>query len=140
MFLEIVSSRDSSTLDGIMLRNVLPGTTIWTDSWRGYGNLGNIGFIHSTVNHALNFVILYGVHTQSIESVWSHIKRAVKKKNGLSGKLWDKHFIEAVWKWQRAKESGSFCCGKRLPISIHEKLIAIVPFCCSLPSNEVISM
>ncbi|PIO62135.1 hypothetical protein TELCIR_16321, partial [Teladorsagia circumcincta] len=63
-----------------MLRNVLPGTTIRTDSWRGYGNLANIGFVHETVNHAHNFVDpTTGVHTQRIESAWAHIKRAVKK-------------------------------------------------------------
>ncbi|PIO75150.1 hypothetical protein TELCIR_02810 [Teladorsagia circumcincta] len=106
MFIEIVSNRDKQTLEEIILRHVLPGTTVWTDSWRGYRNLANIGYVHRTVNHSQNFVDpISGVHTQRIESAWSHIKRLIKKKNGLPGELWDDHFFEALWKWQRKDDT-----------------------------------
>ncbi|VDO25063.1 unnamed protein product [Heligmosomoides polygyrus] len=86
IFVEITSRRDSATLDDIVTRHDLPGTIIHTDSWRGYGNLNNLGYIHRTVNHNQNFVDPNtGVHTQAIESAWSHIKRAIKKEERIQG-------------------------------------------------------
>ncbi|VDO19322.1 unnamed protein product [Heligmosomoides polygyrus] len=36
--------------------HVLPGTVIYTDSWKGYSNLKYLGFTHYTMNHNENFV------------------------------------------------------------------------------------
>ncbi|PIO57925.1 hypothetical protein TELCIR_20654, partial [Teladorsagia circumcincta] len=44
VFPEVVENRDGPTFDAIMLRNVLAGTAIRTDCWRGYGYLANNGF------------------------------------------------------------------------------------------------
>jgi hypothetical protein len=48
--------RTREALEDIILANVEIGSMIFTDEWRGYNNLENIGYIHQTVNHSLNFV------------------------------------------------------------------------------------
>lgn len=52
----VVANRSMPVLDRIVRLHVLPGTTIRSDLWRGYNNLGNIGYDHQTVNHSQNFV------------------------------------------------------------------------------------
>lgn len=109
IFVEITSSRDSTTLENIITKHVLPGTIIYTDSWRGYSNLSNLGYIHKTVNHSEHFVDpTSGVHTQRIENTWSNIKRLIKRRNGLKGALWDDNFLEAVWKYKHNNDDRLF--------------------------------
>jgi len=71
-FLKLVSQRNESTLRNIILENVQPGTTIITDSWRGYNtcNLESNGFKHFKVNHSKTFVnpTNMNINTQRIES------------------------------------------------------------------------
>ncbi|VDO93287.1 unnamed protein product [Heligmosomoides polygyrus] len=107
VFVEITGTRDAATLEAIISRHVIPGTTIHTDCWKGYSNLENLGYIHKTVNHRKTSLIRLREHTHK-ENTWSHIKRYIKKKNGLKGAFWDDHFLEAVWKWQHNTEPKLF--------------------------------
>ncbi|KCZ79434.1 hypothetical protein H312_03175 [Anncaliia algerae PRA339] len=50
VFFVEVFHRTSETLKAIFLENVLPGTTIITDEWRGYWGLEGLGYFHATVN------------------------------------------------------------------------------------------
>ena len=56
LFLTMVKQRDKETLLGIIKKHDRPGTTIFTDSWRGYLGLSACGFLHFMVNHKKNFV------------------------------------------------------------------------------------
>lgn len=90
IFVEISSTRDPATLDSIIAKHVLPGTTI-----------GNLGFVHNTVDTQEQKATdpSPGVDPQGIEAAWSAIKRAVKKY-GLKGALENDRFLESVWRWQ----------------------------------------
>lgn len=58
-------------------KNVQPGTHINSDSWKAYTTLPEQGFGHATVNH-MKYEFTNGfVHTQNIESAWSHFKRSI---------------------------------------------------------------
>lgn len=55
-----------------------PGSVIITDCWKGYVSLDKAQWSHLTVYHFCNFVDPEtGAHTQSIESMWSHLKRSL---------------------------------------------------------------
>ena len=56
LFLSMVKQRDKETLLGIIKKHVRRGTTIFTDSWKGYLGLSSCGFLHFMVNHKKNFV------------------------------------------------------------------------------------
>lgn len=74
--------RSSTHLNQIILENVELGTIIYTDKWKGYNDLNDLGYFHYTVNHKTNFVDpTSGVNTQKIEGYWSVVKRWLKKKN-----------------------------------------------------------
>ena len=55
-FLVAVPRRNAETLLPIIQQYVRPGTTVCSDLWRAYNTVGNLGYQHLTVNHAVNFV------------------------------------------------------------------------------------
>jgi transposase-like protein len=78
LFMLPITQRNVSNIDQIIKRYVKPGTTIYTDCWKGYNNVKNIGYTHKTVNHSKHFVDpITKVHTQSIESTWGAFKRGL---------------------------------------------------------------
>uniref|UniRef100_A0A0N5BBT9 DDE_Tnp_IS1595 domain-containing protein n=1 Tax=Strongyloides papillosus TaxID=174720 RepID=A0A0N5BBT9_STREA len=57
---------------------LLPGTTIRTDCWKAYAQLGRYGYIHETVNHSLHFRYPETrVHTNTIEGTWLGVKLGI---------------------------------------------------------------
>ena len=50
-------------------RWIKPGSTIYSDCWKSYLHVGEIGYWHGTVNHSHNFVnpLNPAFHTQFIE-------------------------------------------------------------------------
>ncbi|KAI1306722.1 hypothetical protein HDE_00971 [Halotydeus destructor] len=46
------NKRDKSTLESVIVQHVAPGSTIWTDAWRGYLGLPGHGYGHEFVNHS----------------------------------------------------------------------------------------
>ena len=73
--------RNQGTLLRIIQRYVAPGTTVITDKWKGYTNLGNHGYVHLDVNYSQNFVDpLTEAHTNSIEGMWTRVKNRVLRR------------------------------------------------------------
>lgn len=73
--------RNSKKIDAIIEKYVEKESTIYTDMWRGYKNLSNLGYNHKTVNHSENFLnpIDRDIHTQKIEVTWRWLKNYLKK-------------------------------------------------------------
>ncbi|VDO18692.1 unnamed protein product [Heligmosomoides polygyrus] len=93
IFAEITTKGDPVTLDSILTKHILPGTTI-----------GNLGYVHNTVDHHGGLDDSFSdVHSQGTENAWSLVKRTVKKF-GLKGALEKDRFLESVWKWQHQNE------------------------------------
>lgn len=74
-FLVPVRDRTAETLTGLINEWIEPGTTIVSDCWGGYKSIRQAGYEHLTVNHTIGFKDeLTGANTNSIESVWKHVK------------------------------------------------------------------
>jgi transposase-like protein/predicted RNA-binding Zn-ribbon protein involved in translation (DUF1610 family) len=65
------------TLEGIVNENVASGSTITTDESRSYSGL-RFGYDHGTVNHSAEEYVRGVHHVNTLESHWSHFKRAIK--------------------------------------------------------------
>jgi hypothetical protein len=77
-----VFSRNRDVLSSVILENVEVGTTIYTDEWRGYCDLTELGYIHLTVNHRRNFVDPFtGANTQLIENSWHLFKKNLRERS-----------------------------------------------------------
>ena len=97
-FLQMEDRRDAATLLPIIQNVLLPGTTVHSDQWRAYNNVG-LHFTHRTVNHSLHFVDpVTGVHTQTIESYWAKCKKRLKNMHGTTLDMLPGYLDEFMWR------------------------------------------
>jgi len=73
-----IPNRKAYVLERTIERNVTRGSTVSTDEWIGYQNLGPMGYTHGTVNHSKDEWVDGIHHTNSIEGHWSQLKRSIK--------------------------------------------------------------
>ena len=58
-------------------KHVSPKARVFTDQYAGYIQLKKLGYAHYSVNHAKLQYRRGDTHTQTIENVWSHLKRGI---------------------------------------------------------------
>ncbi|MBI1999022.1 MAG: IS1595 family transposase [Parcubacteria group bacterium] len=102
VFTEIVPDCKKKTLQALILGKISSDTVIYTDGWRGYNGLVDVGYDrHFRVNHGKNeFSKGNGVHINGIESFWSFTKRRLNKFNGVK-KNFNLHLKECEWRWKK---------------------------------------
>jgi transposase-like protein len=74
---DVIDSVDEVNLTRFVQARVAEDSTVFTDSFGGYNGLNWAGFRHDSVNHNKEFV-KGKVHTQTIEGLWSYIKRKIR--------------------------------------------------------------
>ena len=100
-YMELIPQRDTTTLLPIIQQHVLPGTTIWSDQWAVYNNVGSLPGVagHGVVNHSLHLVDpTTRVNTQTVESYWSRVKTKFKRMMGVSSAQLALHLDEFTWR------------------------------------------
>lgn len=75
--INIIRYVDEVNLTRFIQQRVKEDSIVYTDGFGGYNGLNWAGFIHDFVNHNKQFV-RGKVHTQTIEGLWSFIKRKIK--------------------------------------------------------------
>ena len=96
-FVEVVENRTAETLHDLISKHIATGSIVYTDLWRGYIGIENLGVTHGTVNHSQNFVDpTTGVHTNTIEGLWNGIKRQIPARN--KNKKITNHLLEFIWR------------------------------------------
>ena len=74
----VVSARDKVSMKGVILSNVLPGSTIQTDEFGGYKDIDQSGYNHVKVNHKLGeYARKDGAGVNGIEAFWAQLKRGI---------------------------------------------------------------
>lgn len=58
-------------------KNIDKNATIMTDSYAGYTQLSKYGYHHFAVNHGASEYVRGEIHTNTIEGVWSQLKRGI---------------------------------------------------------------
>ena len=76
----LVQDRKASTINKLVTDNVLPGSTIYTDGWRGYIPLGK-EYQHFSVDHSSREFVRGDAHTSNIDNLWGRIKRNLRKEH-----------------------------------------------------------
>jgi transposase-like protein len=76
--LQVIAARDRATLHAWIKKNVDDKTeVIYTDDWAPYLGIGDEDTRHETVNHSAKEWVRGLVHTNTVENVWSLLKRSV---------------------------------------------------------------
>ena len=72
------NKRDAPTLLPLISRWILPGSIVYTDEWAAYNGLTAAAYTHHSVNHSIQFVDpSTGVHINTQEGLWAHVKKSV---------------------------------------------------------------
>jgi transposase-like protein/IS1 family transposase len=72
----VVPNTKKRTLEPLVRKYIKEGTTICTDEWIAYENLGK-WYIHKVVNHRKKQYVNGEATTNRIENVWSHLKKMI---------------------------------------------------------------
>ena len=99
---EVVTDTTSGTVQGVVRRNVAPGSLLFTDEHRAYRGLVK-DYAHLTVNHSRGEYVRFGVvHSNSIESVWALLKRQIIGiHHFVSPKHLARYVDEMTWRFNR---------------------------------------
>jgi transposase len=101
VYTEIVPNCKRKTLRQIMTKKIDPKSIIFSDSWRGYDGLVDVGFNkHFRLKHKEHQFSYHQVHINGIESFWSFTKRRLTKFNGTK-KNFAFHLKECEWRWNK---------------------------------------
>ena len=103
VFTELIPDCKKKTLQKLILGRISRESVIYSDGWRGYNGLVDVGYDkHYRVHHGNNeFARPGGIHINGIESFWSFTKRRLRKFNGLSKYTFDLHLKECEWRWKK---------------------------------------
>ena len=100
VYTEIIPNCSKKTLDPIITGKIDKSATIYSDGWRAYDSLVDVGYDkHFRVNHGKNeFSKGQGVHINGIENFWSFTKRRLAKFNGVK-KHFKLHLKDCEWRY-----------------------------------------
>lgn len=74
----------SATIRPLVEQMVRQGAKVYTDSYDIYHFLGQAGYQHATVNHSAGEYARGEVHCNTMESVWSWLRQAIRTYRGVS--------------------------------------------------------
>ena len=106
VYTEIVPDTQKSTLQAIIRGKVSIESIIYSDGWRGYNGLVDVGYDkHFRVNHGENEFAVGHNHINGIESFWSYAKIRLVKFRGLSKDSFNLHLKECEFRFNnRSKD------------------------------------
>ena len=94
----IIKNASADVLIPIIRKNVVSGSVVYTDKWRGYCSLPEYGYHHATICHAQNFAV-GNIHVNGIENFWSQAKRHMRRFNGIPPQAFPLFLAECVWRF-----------------------------------------
>ena len=110
-YMEIVEKRDAATLLPIIERVIQKGSIIYSDEWKAYSKIKNLGFKHMTVNHSQNFVgPNTNFYTQNVESYWNKQKNRIRKMQGCRRSSLNMYLKEYMWRDRFSKNTFEALC------------------------------
>jgi len=103
---ELVSGVEKEDLQPRIEKQVKRGSTVCSDTWRGYTGIASKGYVHRLVNHSKNeYSDLKGNHINGLEGFWGYLKRKLSAKGGIRRKKLHLYLGEYVWRYNHRKLS-----------------------------------
>ena len=101
---EIVDDVGSETLQTIIKKHVRKGSTICSDTWKGYTGIATKGYVHRLVDHQKEYANK-GIHINGLEGFWGYLKRRLVAKGGIRRERLGLYLGEYVWRYNNRKLS-----------------------------------
>jgi len=100
VYSEIVPDCSKATLQAIIRGKVEPESIIYSDGWRGYNGLVDVGYgKHLRVDHGRNEFARGKTHINGIEGFWGFAKSRLTRFRGMSKKTFYLHLKECEFRF-----------------------------------------
>lgn len=97
---ELIEGVEAEDLQPRIVKKVKKGSTVCSDTWRGYTGIAAKGYVHRLVNHSKHeYSDRKGNHINGLEGFWGYIKRRLSARGGIRRKKLHLFLGEYVWKY-----------------------------------------
>jgi len=102
---EVVPDVEAKTLMPLISRQVKPGSTICSDTWKSYTGIAAKGYVHRLVDHGKKeYADRQGNHINGLEGFWGYLKRRLAAKGGIRREKLPLYLAEYVWRYNHRKQ------------------------------------
>ena len=106
VYTEIVPDCSKATLQGIIRGRVDLDSVIYSDGWRGYNGLVDVGYgKHLRVDHGRNEFARGRTHINGIEGFWGFAKSRLTRFRGMSKQTFYLHLKECEFRFNHRREN-----------------------------------
>ncbi len=103
---KVMDKTEAVDLQPLIEKQVRKGSTICSDTWRGYTGIASRGYVHRLVEHAKNeYSDKKGNHINGLEGFWGYLKRKLAAKGGIRRERLSIYLGEYVWRYNHRKLS-----------------------------------
>ena len=100
VYTEIVPDCSRASLQGVIRRKVSLASVIYSDGWRGYNGLVDVGYgKHFRVDHAKDEFARDRAHINGIEGFWGYVKTRLVKYRGMHPHSFTLHLKECEFRF-----------------------------------------
>ena len=104
VYAKIVDDAESKTLLPLIRKQVKRGSTINSDTWKGYTGIASHGYVHRLVKHSEGqYSDNKGTHINGLEGFWGYLKRQLAAKGGIRRDRLGLYLGEYVWRYNHRK-------------------------------------
>jgi transposase-like protein len=97
---ELIEGVEAKDLQPRIEKQVKKGSTVCSDTWRGYTGIAAKGYVHRLVNHGkYEYSDRRGNHINGLEGFWGYLKRKLAAKGGIRRKRLHLYLGEYVWRY-----------------------------------------
>jgi len=102
---KVVPDVKSKTLLPMIERHIANGTTVFTDELPSYNHVANLGYAHEIVQHCAKQYVSGVAHVNTIESLWSTIKRGIDGVNHSVSPLYLQGYLDTyIYRYNHRKD------------------------------------
>lgn len=97
---KVIDKTEAIDLQPLIEKQVRKGSTICSDTWRGYTGIAAKGYVHRTVEHGKQeYSDKKGNYINGLEGFWGYLKRKLSAKGGIRRKRLTIYLGEYVWRY-----------------------------------------
>ena len=106
VYTQIVPNCSRAVLTAILKGKVVLGSVIYSDGWKGYSGLVDLGYQkHHRVDHGRNEFVKHKAHINGIENFWGLAKMRLAKFRGLNRSTLPLHLKECEFRFNHRRDN-----------------------------------
>jgi len=103
--IKVVPDVKTRTLLPMIWKNVVSNSTVFTDELPSYNLIAKLGYTHKVVQHAAKQYVCGIAHVNTVESLWSTIKRGISGVNHSVSPLHLQSYLDAyIYRYNHRKD------------------------------------